>query len=434
MNAEDRRPLDMPGASAPYVPPQHPPDPAHDVVDDVLPRAMVEPESPEDTAAALRWASAEGLSVVIKGSGTKIGWGRSATRIDVLLGTRRMAHVRAHSAGDLTASVDAGITLGALNEALRLHGQWLPVDPSFAADATIGGLLATNDSGPLRHRFGTVRDLVIGIQLATTDGRVSKAGGQVVKNVAGYDLGRLVTGSFGTLAAIVGATFKLSPLPAAWATLVVEEMSGESTAALSRAVAASQLEPAAFDLHGRRGGTDRSMTCLLRFAGSTSVVDAQIAAASSLAAGVAAVRVRVAGGSEEAGLWRDHGDRLWNGPGTVVRASWRPADIEKVLAELDRIGRTGAVELAGRLGTGAGLVRIDGERAGHPALVEELRRSPVLGNIVVLRASREVKAAVDVWGPISNVSLLTSVKRAVDPTGTLGAGRGPVGDSGEARP
>ena len=101
----------------------------------------------------------------------------------------------------------------------RAHGQWLPLDPPFADAATIGGILATNDSGPLRHRYGTPRDLIIGVQLATTDGVLAKAGGQVVKNVAGYDLSKLVAGSFGSLAAIVSATFKLSPLPAASKTM-----------------------------------------------------------------------------------------------------------------------------------------------------------------------------------------------------------------------
>ena len=157
---------------------------------------------------------------MIRGAGTKSDWGRPAARVDAVLDMRRLNRVLAHEHGDLTATSRPARRCRR-QRALAIHGQRLPLDPPFADRATIGGLLATNDSGPLRHRYGTPRDLVIGVQLATTDGVLAKAGGQVVKNVAGYDLSKLVTGSFGSLAAIVSATFKLAPLPAASKTLRV---------------------------------------------------------------------------------------------------------------------------------------------------------------------------------------------------------------------
>ena len=175
----------------------------------------IQPDSAVQVAAALKRASDAQQSIVIRGAGTKDDWGRPAGRIDVVLDMRRMNRILAHEHGDMTATIEAGASLREVNEALAIHGQMLPLDPPFADRATVGGLLATNDSGPLRHRYGTPRDLVIGVHLATTDGMLAKAGGQVVKNVAGYDLSKLVTGSFGSLAAIVSATFKLSPLPAA---------------------------------------------------------------------------------------------------------------------------------------------------------------------------------------------------------------------------
>src|SRR5439155_18468729 len=130
----------------------------------------------------------------LRGSGTKLAWGRRPAAIDVLLGTRRISRVLAHQYGDLTATVEAGITIAELNRELGRHSQWLPLDVSFD-EATIGGSIAANDSGPLRHRHGTPRDLLIGVHLAMTDGRIVKAGGNVVKNVAGYDLGKLMSGS-----------------------------------------------------------------------------------------------------------------------------------------------------------------------------------------------------------------------------------------------
>ena len=190
-----------------------------------------------------------------------------------------------HQAGDLTVTVEAGLRLHDLNLQLAPHRQWLALDPPWPERATIGGLLATNDSGPGRHRFGTPRDLVIGIQLATTDGALSKAGGQVVKNVAGYDLSKLISGSFGSLAAIVSATFKLAPLPAASATVVIDRLSVESLGAVIDSVSASQLEPVAFEVGVRHPAgkttTAPDITCLLRFASFPRVVDAEVANASA---------------------------------------------------------------------------------------------------------------------------------------------------------
>src|SRR5712691_7744396 len=209
----------------------------------------IQPATADEVAAALRRASDSRQSIVIRGAGTKSDWCRPAGRIDTILDMRGLNRVLAHEHGDMTATIEAGAALSEVNRALATHGQRLPLDPPFAEHATIGGILATNDSGPLRHRYGTPRDLVIGIQLATTDGVLSKAGGQVVKNVAGYDLSKLMAGSFGSLAAIVTATFKLSPLPAASRTLVATARDPEDLTRLVHDVMASQLEPIAFEIH-----------------------------------------------------------------------------------------------------------------------------------------------------------------------------------------
>jgi glycolate oxidase FAD binding subunit len=209
---------------------------------------LIQPTNASEVAAALRRASDARQSIVIRGAATKSEWGRPAARVDAILDMRRMNRILAHEHADMTATVEAGASLYDVNAALAIHGQTLPLDPPFADRATIGGLLATNDSGPLRHRYGTPRDLVIGIQLATTDGVLSKAGGRVVKNVAGYDLSRLVTGSFGSLAAIVSATFKLAPLPAASKTLRIGVRDAAAVAQAVRTVMASQLEPTAFEV------------------------------------------------------------------------------------------------------------------------------------------------------------------------------------------
>ena len=187
------------------------------------------------------------LCVLVRGSGTKLGWGAVPHSIDVLISTARLNAVVAHRHGDLTATIQAGATLGYVNRTLGQHRQWIPLDPPGADRATIGGLVATNDSGPRRHRYGAPRDLIIGVEFARADGRLAKGGGIVVKNVAGYDLPRLMTGSFGSLGVIVAATFKLYPLTAASRTLVVELPAAADLGTLAGRILSSHLTPTALE-------------------------------------------------------------------------------------------------------------------------------------------------------------------------------------------
>jgi glycolate oxidase FAD binding subunit len=194
-------------------------------------------------------------------------------RIGDDLTTDGLSRILEHEAGDLTCTVEAGIRLSALSAELERHGQRLSLDPP--GDPTVGSLLAENRTGPLRHRFGAPRDLVLGVTLVLADGTVANAGGKVVKNVAGYDLARLVCGSRGRLALIARASFRLHPLPKASRTLVVETA---GAAGVVRALLRSQLEPSALDvLHPGR--------VALLFEGSERAVDAQLQAAQSLVGG-----------------------------------------------------------------------------------------------------------------------------------------------------
>lgn len=400
------------------------PDAPHDSIDGLRPRFVVEPRTPEAVAAVLAWASDQRLSVVIRGQGTKLAWGRRPERLDAVVTLCRMTRVLTHRAGDLIVSVEAGATLAALNTVLGVHGQWLPLDPPFADRATIGGILASNDSGPLRHRFGTPRDLVIGVELATTDGRLAKAGGQVVKNVAGYDLSKLVSGSFGTLAAIVSATFKLSPVAGTSSTIVLDRIDADALARIAIRLEETQLEPAAVELHATRGRTGASTSCLLRFASVAAAVEAQVVQACAVL-GAGGTRQVVTGETEHE-VWRRHAARIWEAPGAIVRASWLPAAILQAVRGLEQLAAHGEVEMIGRVGIGSGLIAIDGDTARQAAAIAQLRAGGVFGNVVVLRASAELKAATDVWPAVPNAAVLSSVKRALDPHGVLGAGRGPL--------
>ena len=177
---------------------------------------------PRPSAACSSGRRANSTACSCAGRARSSGWGAAPRQIDILISTARLNAVVAHRHGDLTATIQAGARLGDVNRALAQHRQWIPLDPPSADSATIGGIVATNDSGPRRHRYGAPRDLIIGVEFARADGRLAKGGGIVVKNVAGYDLPRLLTGSFGSLGVIVTATFKLYPLTAASRTLIVE--------------------------------------------------------------------------------------------------------------------------------------------------------------------------------------------------------------------
>jgi glycolate oxidase FAD binding subunit len=310
------------------------------------------------------------------------------------------------------------VTLAQLNHSLAMHGQWLPVDSAFAG-ATVGGIVATNDSGPLRHAHGTPRDLLIGVTLALADGRLVKAGGTVVKNVAGYDLGRFISGSFGSYAAIVDATFKLLPRPQASATLEAAYDDGEMLARDVSKIAASQLEPVAFDVC-----IEEHSRLLLRFASSLAAVDGQIESSRRLLSAASTI----VSGADEAALWDEQLRVPWSSSGAVVRLSWLPAKLAEVTTLLHEIQRmAGPVTMAGRVGVGSGLLRVECDVQSEVAVVERLRSSVWVGNVAVLRASRELKSRVDVWGePPASSKVARALKQTFDPTGILNAGRGPV--------
>jgi glycolate oxidase FAD binding subunit len=265
-----------------------------------------------------------------------------------------------------------------------------------------------------------------------------------VKNVAGYDLSKLVTGSFGSLAAIVSATFKLAPLPAASKTMRIGAGDAAALADMVRTVMASQLEPVAFELVSRRStrnaqnpqsnsvsasSASSALYVVIRFASLPTVVDAQIVQATDTLRPYA-THVEVVDGDAERALWHGLGTEIWDQPGAIVRASWLPANIADGLGELDRI--TAGLEacvasLQGRAAIGAGLIRIDGDTPAQAAVIERLRGSSLFGNVVVLRGSDALKTVVDVWGSHGDRQpLFDSLKHAFDPTGVLNAGRGPV--------
>jgi glycolate oxidase FAD binding subunit len=389
----------------------------------VAPLVVIEPPDAERAAAVLAWASRDRIPIAIQGGGTKATWGPPLEPVDLLLSTSRLDSVVEHRYGDLTATVQAGATLEGVNRTLNAHNQWIPLDPAWAQRATIGGIVATNDSGPRRHRYGAPRDLIIGVTLARTDGRLAKAGGIVVKNVAGYDLARLVTGSFGTLALIVDATFKLAPVASASCTVIVV---AETVAALGNVVAdlaAGQTVPSAVELEIPPG------RLLIRFQAAEHAARQQASEVATQAS-EHSTSIELVEGVDEKELWREHERHPWEESGCVVKLSLLPTRIVPIADWLQKMLPETKWELIGRAGLGVLLLRLDANEDDLERYLIELQSQFARGDLFmsVLRASPTLKRRLAAREAQTNaLSLMQAIKRQFDPAGILNPGRGPGG-------
>ena len=397
---------------------------AADAVDGVQPRLVAVPATADRLVATLGWAADLGLSVRVRGGGTKQQWGAVARPFDLLLSTARLDAVVEHRHGDLTATVEAGAPLADVNAALARHAQRLPLDPPWPARATIGGIVATNDSGPARHHHGAPRDLIIGCSIVLADGRAAKSGGIVVKNVAGYDLARLMTGSFGTLAVITSATFKLAPVAGSSRTVSIALDALEDAAPLIARLADAPLTPSALELEWPPARLN------VRFESVEAAVAQQAAEVVRLA-GVSGGRAGTLEGEAESRLWADYAAG-WNASGTLVKLATRPTELVPTLVRLRDACKRDAVEMAaaGRAALGVVEVRLHGSAAAQARIIEQLRESLPAGegSAVVRQAAPELRRLVDPWGPIGDaLPIMQRIKAQLDPDGRLNPGGGPGG-------
>jgi len=322
--------------------------------------------------------------------------------------------------------VEAGCTFQQLQQALAEHGQRLALDPLWPDRATIGGILATNDSGPLRIRFGSLRDLVIGMTLALPDGTLAKSGGKVVKNVAGYDLPKLATGSLGTLGIITQAIFRLHPIPRESRTLSFanpESASGSDTMhSLVLAIQDCNMVPTGLQV---RAGNSSAPAVDLRFEGTAAGCEAQIEQTLRMAAG--ARRIDSSGD-----VWNARSD-LWSGtePSIVCKFSLLPAELGSFLDSLRKAFEP--AHLPWRVvaqAVGVGYLRIEGIEGNDAGALlntlEDLRKKLETrgGSLVLLRCPLEIKSKTDVWGSAGDaLTLMKDIKAQFDPTGVLNPGR-----------
>ena len=386
-----------------------------DSVDRVRATFQAEPGSVEEVSALLKLASEAGWAVAPRGSGSRLDLGNVPRRLDLVLGTSRLNRVLEHAAGDLVATVQAGITLDALQAHLAAADQMLAIDPP-GGGSTIGGMIATNASGPRRLRYGTIRDLLIGVTVVLPDGTVAKSGGKVVKNVAGYDLGKLLTGSLGTLGVIVQATFRLHPRPAARRVVEIPIDTVESAGALVQRLMRSTLVPSAMEMDWPDEGEKR---ILVLFEGTAQGVEAQAHGAVALAG--AASRVL------QGEAWEGIAARPWQLDRLGLKITYLPAELPAAMHAIARATARFGVRPSVRGSVAAGVLY-----AGFPVqapevatgIVSDLRSAISEGSVVVQGGPARLRAEMDVWGPVGNaLDLMRRVKHRFDPAGILNPGR-----------
>jgi glycolate oxidase FAD binding subunit len=377
------------------------------------------PSSVDEAAAVLRDNRG---SVLFRGAGTKMSWAGRPHDPDLMLATTGLDRLLDHNPADMTASAQAGMPLRALQDRLGEAGQWLALDPPTEPDgATLGGLLATGESGPRRLRYGALRDLVIGVRLVLPDGTVARAGGHVIKNVAGYDLTKLMYGSLGTLGLIAEVVVRLHPRPETSATVVVPSSVHEATAR-SLDLLASPLEPSAVDWVGDPRGSSGRLA--VRFEGTAAGVAAQTTALRERLD-----RTEMLADTDEAALWRENASahRAESGQSTAFAGTLpsRLTDVAEALANAaDAAGVD--VSLASHSALGLHTARFSGPPAQQAAALDRWRREILaLGGTVQLRERpAEIDAEIDSLGPApSAVGLLRALKARLDPDDRCAPGR-----------
>jgi glycolate oxidase FAD binding subunit len=395
---------------------------AGDAVLGVAPRLVFEPAAEEEAAEAMRACARDGLRVAFVGGGTDLGLGNAPSALDAVIRTSGMARVLEHAPQDQIVRVEAGITLSALQARLAPHGQRLALDPPFPDRATAGGILCGNAFGPLRASRGSARDLVIGASFVRADGAVARGGGKVVKNVAGFDLPRLLFGSLGTLGLVTAVNFRLHPLPETSATLLLPGLTPAQVRQATREILSAQVEPAATAALVRGERLDLAVRFEGFGPGVSGQADRLVAAARRASLGGEILAAEPA-----ADFWAGCGAARERGP-FRARLSVPPAGLERAHAALATLLRA----LPGGAGVWYPTLGL-GFAGGAPAAPAELASAAgdargslaaLGGSLLVNDAPPEVRARLDAWGPApSALPLMRRLKAQLDPEGRLAPGR-----------
>lgn len=385
-----------------------------ETVGGVRSRYVAQPSDEGQVSSLMALAAKEQFAVVPVGNRTKLDWGSPPSRLELLVDVSQLNTILEHNAGDLVVRVQPGVTLATLQAALAPARQRLAID-DVVAGSTIGGVVSTALTGPLRLLYGGVRDLLIGITVVRADGVAARSGGRVVKNVAGYDLCKLYAGAYGTLGVITEAIFRLHPVPESSVYVRVDVPDSASFASSTLAILASQLQPSGFELNWQPGGAPAELWVLLE--GSIPGVSARVERLSSL------LRSEITTSTRRPEWWGVlPGD-------TTAKVSSPIGLVAGLLADLDALAsRLGVpITVRGSVGVGTLYVGLAGEVETSAAveLLHALRAAwqQAGGFAVILRAGHSIREKIDVWGRVPALQLMQRVKDSFDPEHRLAPGR-----------
>lgn len=391
------------------------------IAPDSLPPCVVFPSTQEELATVVSCAHEQGWRVLPCGGGSKLHWGGLAEGIQIVISTARLNRIIDHAVGDLTVTLEAGVRFTDLQATLAQAQQFLALDPPYAETATMGGIIATASAGSLRHRYNSVRDMLLGISFVRADGQIVKAGGRVVKNVAGYDLMKLLTGSFGTLGIVVQGTFRAYPQPESSQTVVLTGDPGAIAQATCK-LFSSTLTPTAVDLLSTQVVSDlelgQGFGLLVRFQSLPVSVEEQCDRLVSIAQTLA-LQSTVYSAASESALWQQFRERIQNPlPDRVVACKMGVVSAEAVTAltkvnHLVPQGWSGVIHA----GKGLGILQFDSEAVTPQALSEVRSQLGTLGGFLsVLAAPVAFKQQIDIWGYTGDaLGVMHRLKEQFDP-------------------
>ena len=396
---------------------------ANYTIDGLTPKAVVLPASVWEIQDVLRFAAAQHLSVIPAGSGSKLQSGNPPEKVDIVLAMTRINEVVEYEPADLTVTVEAGIQLTALQEKLADNGQFLPLNPPYASRCTLGGIVAANASGSLRLRYGTARNLVLGLRVVHASGTVVKSGGKVVKNVAGYDVNKLYIGSFGTLGILTEMTLKLSPIPARQALLTAQFQDMQAAAKTGLSIVGSQTLPDFVNLlvNSEHAGP----TLVTGFGGDAETVTWQLEQARRIMELNGTIGVKEVEGESFQKLndaIRAFAESENESRTVIVQVNLKRTDI----AEFAENVLTNNAEMLALLGSGVLYLKMEQvERLAETLATLRERVVAAHGSLIIESAPPELKQQLDVWGPVAPRArnLMQQLKARFDERNLLNPGR-----------
>lgn len=377
---------------------------------------IVYPQTQEELAEVMSCAYGNNWGVLPCGNGSKLAWGGLVDGVNLIISSKRLNRMIEHAVGDLTVTVEAGMKFAELQAMLAAADQFLALDPAYPESATIGGIIATADAGSWRQRYGGVRDMLLGFSLVRADGQVAKAGGRVVKNVAGYDLMKLFAGSYGTLGMLSQVTLRVYPMQMASGTVVLTG-DAEAIATVNKTLLASALTPTAVDLLSTQLvaslGIGQGMGLIIRFQSVPESVKQQSARILEVGQQLGLQGV-VYTATDEAEIWQKIKQQIWANQSEsriICKIGVLPSNAVEILTQLDRLTSDNGMGLV-HAGSGLGLLRFE-----RSQILQELRRSCENkgGFLTILEAPPTLKQQIDVWGYTGNaLDLMRKIKKQFD--------------------